>query len=301
MLGIHIQGRLGNQMFQYAAMRGIQARLYPNEEIALSFGREGNLLRDLNVRPFRTDVPRPTLLQRFVAGCIGLLIKSRWKNDQIQHRRAVQHDAETRLQPLLNFFGLYQMQDGYCAFRKSRAKNKLVSGYLESEKYFAHIADEIKGELTPVYPPFPENAALYERMAETESVCVSVRRGDFLDESIKRYANVCGPDYFARALARMRELVPNAVWFVFSDDVEWVRGNIPFDGEVQFEQGNDPAWEKLRLMSRCKHFILSNSTFAWWAQYLGSHPGKIVIAPSRWRIDSERPDIYQENWVLIEA
>ncbi len=301
MLGIHIQGRLGNQMFQYAAMRGIQARLYPDEGIALAFGREGNQLQDLNVRAFDTDVPRPTLVQRFVAGCAGLLIKSRWKSERIQHQRAVQHDVETRLQPLLNFFGLYQMQDGYYAFHRSRAKNKLVSGYLESERYFAHIAGEIKREFMPVHPPRSENAALYERMAETESVCVSVRRGDFLDESIKNYANVCGPDYFARALARMRELVPNAVWFVFSDDIEWVKANMAFPGEAYFERGDDPSWETLRLMSSCKHFVISNSTLAWWAQYLGSCPGRVVLAPSRWRIDSERPDIYQENWILIEA
>lgn len=301
MLGIHIQGRLGNQMFQYAAMRGIRARLYPNEEIALAFGREGNLLRDLNVRPFRIDVPRPTLVQRFVAGCVGLLIQSGWKSDQIQHQRAVQHDVETRLQPLLNCFGLYQMQDGYYAFHKSCAKNKLVSGYLESEQYFAHIADEIRREFTPVHPPQTENAALYARMAETESVCVSVRRGDFLDELIRNYANVCGPDYFKRALARMSGLVPDAVWFVFSNDIEWVKANMSFPGETHFERGGDPPWETLRLMSSCKHFVISNSTLAWWAQYLGSYPGKIVLAPSRWRIDSERPDIYQENWVLIEA
>jgi len=66
----------------------------------------------------------------------------------------------------------------------------------------------------------------------------------------------------------MSELVPGCNWFVFSDDVSWVKENYSFPGEVCFEKGDDSVATKLCLMSYYKHFIISNSSFSWWAQYL---------------------------------
>ena len=67
-----------------------------------------------------------------------------------------------------------------------------------------------------------------------------------------------------------------------------------------FETGKDDVFEKIRLMSKCKHFILSNSSFSWWAQYLSDSKEKIVVAPSRWYTSGEKTDIYQDSWNLLE-
>lgn len=61
-----------------------------------------------------------------------------------------------------------------------------------------------------------------------------------------------------------------------------VKKNIPVDVPAYYESGLDPIWEKMRLMYSCKHFIISNSTFSWWAQFLGSWKDKVVISPDRW-------------------
>lgn len=298
-----ILGNLGNQMFQYASLRGIQAALYPDEPIRLIFTDYQNQLLDFNLRPYQTaERLRQSPLQRLLSGGTGFLIERGWKSDDIPHQRAVQHRVELRMQPVLNRFGLYQMQDGYYPFAPSKAKNKIVTGYLESEQYFSHIAADIRREFTPIHAPLAENAALYERMAETEAVCVSVRRGDFLDPKIKNYAYLCDVNYYHAAIGRMKALVPGAVFFVFSDDVAWAREKLSFGGaEAHYERGTDPVYEKLRLMQSCKHFILSNSSFSWWAQYLSEHSEKRVIAPSRWRRGSDRPDIYQAGWNLIDV
>ena len=116
---------------------------------------------------------------------------------------------------------------------------------------------------------------------------------------------VCTPEYFENAIKLMQKKVPKAKFFVFSDDVEWCKNNMNFPKGTMYESGTDPVWEKLRLMYSCKHYIISNSTFSYWAQYLSRNDKKIVIAPKSWgnnlyKNDDELIDIYQDNWILID-
>ena len=87
---------------------------------------------------------------------------------------------------------------------------------------------------------------------------------------------------------------------MFSDDIEWVKNNIYTGCVTYYEDGTDPVWEKLRLMSACKHFVVSNSTFSWWAQYLSENEKKIVISPSEWYLDSRKNDLQSKQWILLE-
>ena len=58
-----------------------------------------------------------------------------------------------------------------------------------------------------------------------------------------------------------------------------------------------------RLVNNCKHFVISNSTFSWWAQFLSENNDKIVVAPNKWQKEDEKNalDIYLDNWKLIET
>lgn len=81
----------------------------------------------------------------------------------------------------------------------------------------------------------------------------------------------------------MQKKVNNPVFIFFSDDIEWCKGNFSsIKYELYFESGKDTLAEKISLMSSCKHFIISNSTFSWWAQWLGQNEKKIVISPKHW-------------------
>lgn len=96
--------------------------------------------------------------------------------------------------------------------------------------------------------------------------------------------------------------IPNAKFFVFSNDVEWLKKNVDFKHTVAFENGCDPVWEKLRLMYSCKHFVISNSTFSWWAQYLSSNKEKIVVAPDRWYNSEIKSDLLENhNYIKINC
>ena len=112
---------------------------------------------------------------------------------------------------------------------------------------------------------------------------------------------LCDEVYFKKCIAQMSKLVPNAKWFIFSDDVEWAKSTLKFPGEVFSESGKDSISVKLALMSACKHFIISNSSFSWWAQYLGTNPSKIVFSPSRWYANGWPDDMIMPNWNLIEV
>ena len=105
--------------------------------------------------------------------------------------------------------------------------------------------------------------------------------------------------YFECAINIMRDRLFKPEFFLFSDDIEWAKDNFK-NNRIIFVDEKTKDFEQLRLMYSCKHFIISNSTFSWWAQYLSESLDKVVIAPAKWMpYDTEKRDIYQENWILI--
>ena len=197
--------------------------------------------------------------------------------------------------------GLY-FYDGadFVSFSRPRTKNLFVRGFWECDKYFDDIRDVLIKELTPVEPPISDNLPLYKKIEETESICVTVRRYDKEDVSDNFFS--CDANYFYNGVNYIRQYHSNAAVFVFSDDIEWCRENLNFGIDTFYESGNDPIWEKVRLMSSCKHFVISNSTFSWWVQYLSKNENKIVVAPNEWRRGECVPiDIYQDSWVFLDA
>ena len=97
----------------------------------------------------------------------------------------------------------------------------------------------------------------------------------------------------------MKQKFPKAEFFIFSDDIEWVKENIDFDCKVNYVKGNNPNYEELRLMYSCKHFIISNSSFSWWGAWLNTNPEKIVVAPKEWLQGMDTPDIWCEGWIRL--
>jgi hypothetical protein len=112
-------------------------------------------------------------------------------------------------------------------------------------------------------------------------------------------------EYYERAIAHMSERLDDPRYFVFSDDVEFARENLPRSGGLEFVAHNDDfsAHEDLRLMSSCHHHILANSTFSWWGAWLNGHPEKIVVAPRQWYEGSDNyyPNLFAPEWTLLDV
>ena len=168
-----------------------------------------------------------------------------------------------------------------------------LTGTWASEKYFAERRPEILNEFTFLDGPDPQNSALLGKISQCQAVAVHVRRGDYVKtrENIMKHG-VCSVDYYARSAERILSVVPDAIFFVFSDDPAWAGENIRLPGMVTFVTHNvgKRNHEDLRLMAACKHFIIANSTFSWWGAWLSKNTGKRVIAPVRWMADPKRTD-----------
>ena len=130
-------------------------------------------------------------------------------------------------------------------------------------------------------------------------MALHLRRGDYCKPE-NAILQVCTPAYYTRAAAAVAAARPDATLFVFSDDVAWARQNLATAGlPVEFLPRGDAVGD-MALMSLCRGFILSNSTYSWWAQYLAD-PGRAVWAPDRWYAHTKQTALYQPDWNRIET
>lgn len=186
--------------------------------------------------------------------------------------------------------------------QRSSCQTKFVSGCFEDPVYFDEIRDILLSEFAPKHPLLEKNKKMMQKIQKTNSVCLSVRRGDFESNAdVKKLQSVCDRQYFEAAIEVIKKNIENPVFFMFSDDIEWVKNNIHTESATYYEDGTDPVWEKLRLMSACKHFIVSNSTFSWWTQYLSANENKVVVSPSRWFNNDYVSPLIGKDWIKISV
>ena len=142
-----------------------------------------------------------------------------------------------------------------------------------------------------------------DRISSVNEVCLNVRRGDFVSISVaNQHHGVCETDYFSRAVNIIGEKVSNPHLFIFSDDTEWCRANLRFEHPstlVDHAYAGKKFGQHLQLMIMCQHYIISNSSFGWWAAWLNTNKKKIVCAPEKWfnTHDYDTKDVIPANWI----
>lgn len=301
MINLMIKGRLGNQMFQYAFARLLQ------EKSGLPIGIDWSLvdarhqeendgwehsLDDFSVtyteKRFQEE---SSYIQKRIIQVQEKIILNRYLSPKRTLQNFVRHFAVSN--------GVY-LDDKYKFNYSGKCKDKcFLRGYFESPEYFSEIEDILRYEFTPKHLPLPKNKKLYSIINTRETICVTVRRGDFFSNEYKNIYGVCQENYYEKAIDYIRKKRPDAIVIAFSDDIDWVHQNLNFRCETFYEDGTDPLWEKMRMMYSCDHFVISNSTFSWWAQHLGRNPQKIVVAPIKWRNDGSDYIQKEERWILM--
>ena len=258
-----IKGGLGNQLFAYAAARAYAIRT------------SRDLLLD-DTSGFKHDsYGRSYKLDRFpVAGAIA---PARWR---VGDPKGMRHKALRSLNKVLP----NQMRS-YLAENPEAAETQLTSfittrlvvrlnGYWQSEKYFAERAATIRAELQP--PPFDAGsaeAALEAELAATPSVFLHIRRD--------RYSPRLGSGYYDSSIISALSTLGTCRFHVFGDDLDWAQQYLDFHGApVRYHEAAADELHDFRLMASCRHAIVANSSFSWWAAYLRRHADKRVFTPS---------------------
>ena len=275
-------GRLGNQMFEYAALRGIAAH----------HGYEWR------IPPFHVEgIENYSLQQAFKLESV--------KEDNLQIVDHYQYVGE-------RFFHFDEEFFNRCP------DNVSLHGFFQSEKYFKNVEDVVRKDYEFHDEHLEPCQAIMDEYKDQNPIMLHVRRGDanLTDpRGFKWSYTQCGDqhptqtvDYYERALA---EFDDNQPVFVFSDSIEWVKEQEFFSGdrfllsepEDKYADGSFTPYADLCLMSLCSHAIIANSSMSWWGAYLQSNPNKKVVAPKRWfgpaYADKDTKDLYCPDWIVL--
>lgn len=304
MIRIVLLGRTGNNMFQYALGRVLAER----HQVPLVLdGSWFNATGWQQVSHFLGMPLHARVVRRFSLGARTL------------RKLTGKHYWEYRGVPVLRESPADQSFDS--RLLDAPAECVLV-GYFQTPMYFDHIAAELRNELNgllkdswsernkgarafcqhPSLPPVAaKDLAIAERIQSPESVAVHVRRTDYLHHPAFQ---VCGDDYHRRAMDEMRNRIDKPRFYIFSDDPEWCRATFtdPDQEVVDSEPGSTNPLHDLRLMSLASHHIMVNSTYSWWAAWLGEKPGQQVFMPHRWYARDIKAPIEEkrmEHWTVI--
>lgn len=315
MVFVEMGGRCGNQFFHYAVARYIQIKTN-DTNLVLNYNpvwnqnreKEGwyDVLTEYKTVPYSYYSKHGTVLknetnlvQKIMVGIKSLQISLN-KNKS----RQVRAEKNAVGQRALNFTGVYWVREGVNKVEVYPRKKSIVTGPCEAS-FIYEIQSILQTELVPRNDVLPQNMKLIDDIRNSESVCVSVRRGDFFNNKNQKSFGVCNEAYYIKAIKLMKEKLNhknNVKFYVFSDDIEWCKSHIPVGGGMGiYVSQNMPVYETLRLMYTCKHFVLSNSTFSWWGQFLSTADNKIVVSPSRWNNDGYNSVLIGKDWILIDC
>lgn len=188
-------------------------------------------------------------------------------------------------------------------------EKKYLVGYWACEKYYADILGQLRETIR-----FPEcydkelnkkNEEMVQKIESCNAISMHIRRGDYLDPVNRAmFGSICTDTYYETAIKYMKERVPDAKFFLFSDDQEYVSEKYKGDEYEVIDLNHDRhSFYDMMLMSHCKHNICANSTFSFWGARLNGHEDKIMIRPSIHKntqicIPEEMKDLWN-GWVLI--
>jgi len=284
-------GRLGNQLFQYAALKGLGLKNNYEVKIPDPATKEWHgqkcFLNNFNIKAFHLT-----------------------KNDiaSIQYSYIEKDSYEINR----NFFTI--------------PDNTSLQGYFQSLFYFSEFENEIKKELTPKEELLSSAKERIQKLKNIynnyEIVSVHLRRGDLTKITREAGKNLFGNNenkldneaYWPRYFAKASDVFKNkkVKFLVFSggargdedntEDTEWCKNNLK-DDHFLFSEGKSPM-EDFSLIMSCDHNILSpGSSFGWWAAYLNPRPHKTVVAPHEYHPDqlhlSYRSNFYPPEWKVL--
>ncbi len=185
---------------------------------------------------------------------------------------------------------------------RARPEPVLLADWFQSERHFANRAAEIRQLLDVPYlsPTFDR---LRNEVAVPGAVAVHFRRGDLLKKCNSAFA-IQSPSYYEQAARLVAERTGATRFYVFTDDPAWARTAVKLPGTTTIVSGpaGGSAIDDFRLMQLATHVVMSNSTFSWWAAWLGERPGSCIVAPAAWNVKGCRqPQLLPSRWTVLDV
>ncbi|MCE5340857.1 MAG: alpha-1,2-fucosyltransferase [Planctomycetaceae bacterium] len=280
MIVIKLLGGLGNQMFQYALGRQLSLKLNTELKIDLSEFRTYPLRQyELNFFGINENFIEREELNR--------LKKKYFKWFSANSYMVVKEKSFLFEPEILSLSG-----------------NLMLKGYWQSYRYFDRIPETLRKDFSLKQPFSRPYQLLTEEICNSNSVSVHIRRGDYIQNKItNQYHGVCNLQYYLDAANFIAQKINDPVFYVFSDDHDWLKSNfvIPFKFKLIAGIEKQTSQQDMILMSNCKHHIIANSTFSWWAAWLNPNPQKIVIAPLKWFAGARNKtdDLIPIDWIRL--
>lgn len=279
MISVLCSGGLGNQMFQYAFYCNLKQQGY-NVELDISYFNHNSIHSGYELQK-----------------CFGINDGTD-RHDYFSKKWRIVYSMMARMH-IKKLFNI--IFEGYQLKEINKMKTGVLYGYWQSERYFKEIEEYIKKRFTFV-DISKESQSLLDFLHQENSVAIHVRRGDYLKQN--RYVNLSETEYYRNAIHKVYEEIPNPSFFVFSDTIEWCRENMPLPVDTTYVDFNTDrkSYEDMFLMSNASNIILANSSFSWWAGYLGNH--NRVYRPSKYKVNWKAEDdinLFPIRWIKVEV
>lgn len=295
MICVELNGGLGNQMFQYACGR------------SLAYSHQTELVLDLRRLKYNNKLftSRAYELEIFKISAREI------NEEELRRLKSLTYRFFNTLHIKLFQKGIrtasYFVENtlSYDTKIELVSNNCYLSGYWQSPIYFQSIEKIIRDEFSFPSALNQSNRDLMDAIQSSNSVSLHIRRSDFVNNSNHSIHGVCSLEYYQKAIEIIANRVEHPVFFIFSDDIEWSRQNLPLSYNMTFVIGNSGqnSYIDMQLMSFCKNNIIANSSFSWWGAWLNNSPNKIVVAPKIWflkkELNDQTKDLIPKSWIRI--
>ena len=292
---LRLRGGLGNQLFEYSAGRALALR----NHVPLWLDSTSGFCGDAYGRSYALGAFNVVNERIDQVSAVDLGIRAEL------FRRFVQRRELLRIRLLGRYFdpAIYNLR-----IKRPTA----LDAYCQSPRYFCEVEQLVRRELEFKTTPSGLSCLTAGDIIQANSVCLHVRRlfakqaDGSIRQSVADFCGTCDVAYYRGAIREVAAIHGPLKIFVFSDDIGWAHQNAAaFETEsctVRVIDDDDPL-RSFYLMRLCKHFIIANSTFSWWAAWLGGYPGKTVCVPPVWnRGERAFPgDLFPPGWRIVPA
>lgn len=265
MIVVKIFGDLGNQLFQYAYAKSLQTKGYKVKIDISSYQKKRNV--EYQLHQYKIDIPEASKWESLIAK-YGFRIPLKEKSLPFQERI---------LKP---------------------KKTAYIIGEFQSENYFKNIRANLLKQFVVKKQLSSSTVNYLKEITIRQHTCsIYLSKEEMTAKNEIENSTALNLNFIKRATKILIDKNKDVFFFIFSNDIAWAKKNLKIKNLI-FVEHQVIAHENLHLMSLCKHNILTNNHYSWWAAWLNQHTNKLIVAPKKLSIDKGN-EIYCKEWILL--